>query len=100
MILNKLQKTFGTIDHVTLLQKLYAISFSKHSVNSFQSYVNNRLFLVKLEKNLLMGAMVYHKVFRLLSILVYINDMPESVRCSIFLYANDFCLVTQNKDVN
>ena len=33
MILIDLQKAFGTIDHDILLQKLYAIGFSKHSIN-------------------------------------------------------------------
>ena len=35
MILIDLQKAFDTIDHDILLQKLYAIGFSKHSVNWF-----------------------------------------------------------------
>ena len=33
MILIDLQKSFDTTDHDILLQKLYAIGFSKHSVN-------------------------------------------------------------------
>ena len=33
IILIYLQKAFDTIDHDILLQKLYAICFSKHSVN-------------------------------------------------------------------
>ena len=35
IILIDLQKAFYTIDHDILLQKLYAIGFSKHSVNWF-----------------------------------------------------------------
>ena len=35
IILIDLQKAFYTIDHDVLLQKLYAIGFSKHSVNWF-----------------------------------------------------------------
>ena len=50
MILTDLQKAFDTIDHDIncMLQKLYAIGFSKHSVNWFRSYLLNRTFLVKL----------------------------------------------------
>ena len=48
MILIDLQKAFDTIRHDILLQKLYAIGFSKHSVNGFRSYLINRAFLVNL----------------------------------------------------
>ena len=48
MILIDLQKAFDTIDHDILLQKLYAIGFSKHSVNWCQSCLINRTFLVNL----------------------------------------------------
>ena len=51
MILIDLQNAFDTIDHDELLQKLYAIGFSKHIVNWFQSYLSNRSFLVNLENN-------------------------------------------------
>ena len=46
MILIDLQKAFDTIDHDMLLQKLYAICFSKHTGNWFKSYLSNRSFLV------------------------------------------------------
>ena len=45
MILIDLQKVFDTMDHDILLQKLYAIGLSKHSVNCFRSYLKNRTFL-------------------------------------------------------
>ena len=48
MILIDLQNDFDTIDHDILLQKLYAIGFSKHSVNWFRSYLIKRTFLVNL----------------------------------------------------
>ena len=48
MILIDLQKAFDTIDHDMLLQKLYAIGFSKHTVNWFKSYLSNRYVLVNL----------------------------------------------------
>ena len=44
MILIDLQKAFDTINHNILLQKLYPIGFSKHSVNWFWSYLINRTF--------------------------------------------------------
>ena len=48
MMLIDLPKAFDTIDHELLLQKLYAIGFSKHSVNWFRSYLINRPLLVNL----------------------------------------------------
>ena len=51
MILIDLQKAFDTIDHDVLLQKLCYISFSKHTVNWFQSYLSNKSFLVNLGNN-------------------------------------------------
>ena len=44
IILIDLQKAFVTIDHDILIQKLYAIGFSKHSVNWFRSYLTSRTF--------------------------------------------------------
>ena len=32
--------------------------------------------------------------------LVYINDMSQAVKCNLFLYADDTCLVCQPKDIN
>ena len=37
MVLTDLQKAFDTTDHDVILQKLYAIGFSKYTVNWFQS---------------------------------------------------------------
>ena len=42
MILIDLQKAFDTTDHDVLLKKLYAIGFSKHTVNWFQSYLYSK----------------------------------------------------------
>ena len=32
--------------------------------------------------------------------LIYINDMWKAVKCNLFLYADDACLVCQHKDIN
>ena len=44
MILIDLQKAFDTIYHDVLLQKLYAIGFSKHTVNWFSLFPPTDLF--------------------------------------------------------
>ena len=32
--------------------------------------------------------------------LIYANDLSQAVKCDLFLYANDSCLVCQHKDIN
>ena len=65
MLLIDLQKVIDTIDHDVLLQKLYSIDFSKHTVNWCKSYLSNRYFLVNLGNYCSQFAsvsLVYHKV--------------------------------------
>ena len=105
MILIDLQKAFDTIDHDVLLQKLYAIGFSKHTVNWFKSYLSNRSFLVNLENNFSQPASVscgvsQGSILGPLLFLIYVNDMSQAVKCHLFLYADDSCLVCQHKDIN
>ena len=105
MILIDLQKAFDTIDHDILLQKLYAIGFSKHSVNWFRSYLINRTFLVNLGNAFSQPACVSSgvpqgSILGPLFFLVYINDMSQTVKCNRFVYADDTCLVCQHKVIN
>ena len=105
MILIDLQKTFNTIDHDILLQKLYAIGFSKHLVNWFRSYLINRTFLVNLGNAFSQPAcesigVPQGSVLGPVLFLIYINAMSQAVKCNLFLYADDTCLVCQHKDIN
>ena len=101
IILIDLQKAFDTIIHDILQQKLYAIGFSKHSVNWFRSYLINRTFLVNLGNAFSQPACVSSgvpqgSILGPLLFLVYINDMSQAVKCNLFLYADDACLVCQH----
>ena len=105
MILIDLQKAFDRIDHDILLQKLYVIGFSKHSANWFRSYLTNRTFLVNLGNVFSQPACVSSgvpqgSILGPLLFLIYINDMSQAVKCNLFLYADDTCLVCQHKDIN
>ena len=106
MILINLQKVFDTIDHDILLQKLYAIGFSKHSVNWFRSNLTNRTFLVNLGNVFSQPACVSSGVPQgpilgpILFLIYIINDMSQAVKCNLFLYADDTCLVCQHKDID
>ena len=99
MILIDLQKAFDTIDHDILFQKLYAIGFSKHTVNWFQSYLPNRSYLVNLANSVSCGV-PQGSILGPFLFLIYVNDMSQAVKCDLFLYADDTCLVCQHKDIN
>ena len=102
MILIDLQKAFDTINHGTLLKKLYAIGFSKHW---FWSYLINRKFLVNLgnvfsqlacvSSGVLQGSILGPLLF-----LMYIKNTSQAVKCNLSLYADDACLVCQHNDIN
>ena len=105
MILIDLQNVFDTIDHDVLLQKLYPIGFSKRPVNWFKSYLSNRFFKVNLENNSSQPASVscgvpQGAILGPLLFLIYVNDMSQAVKCDLFMYADDSCLVCQHKDIN
>ena len=105
MILVDLQKVFDTIDHDVLFQKLYAIGFSKCTVNWFNSYLSNRSFKVNLGNNFCQPASVscgvpQGSILGPLLFLIYVNDMSQAVKCDLFLYVDDSCLVCQHKDIN
>ena len=105
MILIDLQKAFGSIDHDILLQKLFAIGCSKYSVIWFRSYLINGTFLVNLGNPFSQPASVSSgvpqgSILSPLLFLIYINDMSQTVKCNLFLYADDTCLVCQHNNIH
>ena len=105
MVLIDLQKAFDTIDQELLLQKLYAIGFLKHTVNWFQSYLSNRSFLVDLGNIFFQPASVscgvpQGSILGPLLFLIYVIEMSQAVKCDLFLYAHNICLVCEHKDIN
>ena len=104
MILIDLQKAFDTINHDILLKKLSIIGFSHHTVKWFQSYLSNRKFTVNLENSFsevsnISCGVPQGSVLGPILLLIYVNDMPMAVKCNLFLYADDTCLVFQSKNV-
>ena len=100
MILINLQKTFDTIDNGELLQKLFVIGFSKHTVDWFKYYLSKRSFLGNLGNNFPQPASVSCGVPQGSIFLIYVDDISQAVECHLFLYANDSCLVCQHEDIN
>ena len=81
------------------------MTFSKHSVNWFPSYLINRTFLVNLGNVFSQHACVSSGVLQgsilgFLLFLIYINDILQAVKCNLFLNAVDTCLACQHKDIN
>ena len=94
MILIDIQNAFGTIDHDVLFQKLFTIGFSKHPVNWFQPYFSSKSFLVNLGNNFpqpasLSCSVPQDAILGPLLFLIYVNDMSQTVKCNLFLYADD-----------
>ena len=104
MILIDLQKAFDTIDHEILFTKMKYLGFSNHSINWFKSYFANRTFKVNVNDvfsnpGYLTCGVPQGSILGPLLFLLYINDMPQAVSCDLFLYADDSCLVYQDKDI-
>ena len=103
MILIDLQKAFDTIDHEILLHKMSFFGFSDRVVNWFKCYLSNRTFQVKINEvysgsgNVKCGV-PQGSILGPLLFLLYVNDMARSVDSKLLLYADDSCLVFQNKD--
>ena len=72
---------------------------------SLRYYLINRTFLVNLGNAFSQPACVSSgvpqgSILGPLLFLIYINDMSQAVKCNLFLYADDTCLVCQHNDIN
>ena len=105
MILIDLQKAFDTINNEILINKMEFLGFSKNVILWFKSYLAHRKFKVNLNKSFsepgqLLCGVPQRSILGPLLFLLYTNDMPQSVKCELLLYADDTCLIFQYSDIN
>ena len=105
MILIHLQKAFDTINHEMLINEMEFLGFSNNVILWFKSYLSQRKFKVNLNKSVselgqLLCGVPQGSILGPLLFLLYINDMPQAVKCELLLYADDTCLIFQHSDIN
>ena len=105
LILIDLQKAFDTINYEILLDKMTFLNFSPSTIAWFRSYLTNRSFLVDVDSTLsepakLTCGVPQGSILGPLLFLIYINDLPQSVKhCDIRLYADDTCISFKHKNI-
>ena len=99
-----LQKAFDAIDHEIFLKKLNCLGFSDPTIAWFRSYLEDRYFVVNVdnsfsEKARLVCGVPQGSILGPLIFLIDANDMAQAVKCDLYLYADDSCLVYTGKDI-
>ena len=80
-----------------------SVGFSSQSITWFGLYLSNRRFQVNIKNKYSNVANIDYgvpqqSILGSFLFLLYVNDMPQTVDCELFLYADDSCLVYQHKD--
>ena len=82
------------------------LRFSPPTIAWFKSYLTNRSFIVDVDSTLsepaeLVCGVPQGSILGPLLFLIYINDLPQSVKyCDIRLYADDTCISFMHKNIN
>ena len=98
MVFLDLSKAFDTLDHDTILEKLYSLGFSDSAVFWFKAYLTNRTQRVNVngvfsDPQSIQFGVPRGSILAPLRFIVYINNLPSVVQsCDIQLYADDTLL--------
>ena len=105
MILIDLQKTFDTLDHIIILDKMKCIGFSDKTLKWFHSYLTKRVIFVLLgivfsEAGTINCRVPQGSILGPLLFLLYINDILQALsNTNAYLYADDKGIFCQHKYV-
>lgn len=108
LIMLDLSKAFDRVDHAKLIYKLNKLNFPIHLVNYIKSYLTNRSFYTKINKN---KSNIYNTISGvpqggILSPLlysIYVYDLEEYLQEYIIQYADDTSIVlnySNTEDLN
>ena len=87
-----------TINHEILINNIEFLGFSNDVVLWFKSHLSNRKFKVNLNKTFsepgkMLCGVPQGSILGPLLFLLYINDIPQAVKCELPLYAVGTCLI-------
>ena len=95
-ILLDFSKECDTIDHLTLLQKLYKVNFSAEALKLIQSYISERQYIQVNDKTsstqLNNFGVPQGSILGLVLFNIYIIDIVDNTSCNSLQYADDTTL--------
>ena len=99
-----LQKTLGAFNHEILINKTECLGFPKYIILWLESHLSTRKFKVSLTKTFsepgkLLCTVAQRSILGLPLFLLYINGMPQAVKCELLFHADDTYLVFQFNDI-
>ena len=107
LLLLDLKKAFDTVNHKTLLTKLEHYGIRGPTLDLFASFLTNRFQYqyVSLENHQSNPKKINYgvpqgSVLGPLLFNIYVNDISTSVSCTPRLFADDTCLIVDDKNIN
>ncbi len=100
-----LKKAFDVVSHSILLKKLDKMGIKNMSLKWFQSYLTDRQQIVDIDGNFSLSASINISVLQgsilgPLLFLCFINDLPNSTKLFLLLFADDTCALASNSNLN